>query len=46
MRQMIKIVVSPQQTYLFMAYWESSKIYQLDDRVELLRLYGVITLGR
>jgi len=46
MRQMIKTVVSPQQTYLFMAYWESSKIHQLDDHVELLLVYGVITPGR
>lgn len=43
---MIKTLVSPQRMYLFIAYWESSKIYQLDDCVEQLLVYGVITLGR
>lgn len=32
--------------YLFIAYWESGKMDQLDDRVEQLLVYGVITPGR
>lgn len=43
---MIKTVVFPTTNVPFYSLLGIKQIYQLDDRVEQLLLYGMITLGR